>query len=228
MLQTLLLIFIWACIVDANTEKVIFLGPRKLEVPLQSPTLEDLKLDTLSPAHWSIRTHIAAEFPTDSSKHGPSSWLLIHQLEEGRRYEIRICWAATQPTDFRLDTYELPIVFETPELITSLAQYADSRHFSSEERSSNSHNRISSMLFLRIQAAADYYTMNQTLMEQVPPVFVDIILDPFFLNVVPRSLIPTIIYIIILAIGSWLLSKRINTWLQVLTINTTEVVKKVS
>jgi len=70
----------------------------------------------------------------------------------------------------------------------------------------------SSTLFLHILAAADYYTMNQTLMQYVEPVFVDIILDPFIFNIFPRSLIPTGAYIALLAIGSWYLSKYISEW----------------
>jgi len=53
---------------------------------------------------------------------------------------------------------------------------------------------LESVLFLRILAAADYFTANATLMESVQPVRADIILDPFFLNVFPRSLVPTVIY----------------------------------
>jgi hypothetical protein len=79
----------------ANTEKVIFLGPSTLQIPVEPPTLENLQLDTLSPAAWSVRTHVEAEFPTDIAKYGQSKWLLLHSLEEGRRYEVRICWAAT-------------------------------------------------------------------------------------------------------------------------------------
>jgi ethanolamine transporter EutH len=73
---------------------------------------------------------------------------------------------------------------------------------------------VSSTLFLQIFAAADYYTTNKTLMEQVPPVFVDIILDPYLFNVFPRSLVPTAVYIVLLAIGSWFLSKHISQWFQ--------------
>jgi hypothetical protein len=79
----------------ANTEKVIFLGPEHLHVPLGHPTLEDLQLEALSPQHWTLRTHIEAEFPSESSKYGHSSWYLLHRLQEGQRYEVRICWAAT-------------------------------------------------------------------------------------------------------------------------------------
>lgn len=48
-----------------------------------------------------------------------------------------------------------------------------------------------SVLFLRIHAAADYFTNEQGLMENVPQVIADVILDPFLGNVFPRSLMPT-------------------------------------
>lgn len=43
-------------------------------------------------------------------------------------------------------------------------------------------------------------------MENVPPVDVDIILDPYLLSVFPRSLVPTAGYIVVLAVGSWFLA----------------------
>jgi hypothetical protein len=87
-------------------------------------------------------------------------------------------------------------------------------------------NEEISTLFLRIQAAADYYTMNRTLMENVPPVFVDIILDPYLFNVLPRSLVPTVGYILLLAIGGWYLSKYIGRWIEDLTREDVGAVKK--
>ena len=68
--------------------------------------------------------------------------------------------------------------------------------------------------------------MNRTLMENVPPVFVDIILDPYLFNVLPRSLAPTVAYIILLAIGSWYLSKYISRWIQSLARDDIEFKKK--
>jgi len=56
--------------------------------------------------------------------------------------------------------------------------------------------------------------MNQTLMESVPAVYVDIILDPYIFNVFPGSLVPTAGYIVILAIVSWYLSEYISRWVQ--------------
>ncbi|KAI9647694.1 hypothetical protein NHQ30_004079 [Ciborinia camelliae] len=209
-----------------NTEKVIFLGPETLTVPTEHPTLEDLHLDALSPQYHSLRTHIEAEFPTKDSKYGQSTWYLLHRLKEGQRYEVRICWAATEPTSFRLNTYDLTTVFETPDLITSLAQYSETRQpvfndvqdhtpkiSQADFKYKHRQDDVSSTLFLQIYAAADYYTMNRTLMENVPPVFVDIILDPYIFNILPRSLVPTIAYVILLAVGSWYISRYIMDWM---------------
>jgi hypothetical protein len=63
-----------------------------------------------------------------------------------------------------------------------------------------------SILFLRIFAAADYFTLNTTLMETVPPVAADLILDPFLLNVFPRSLVPTAGWIAIVAATAWIVA----------------------
>lgn len=72
-----------------------------------------------------------------------------------------------------------------------------------------------STLFLRILAMADYYTSNGTLMrnENVPHVFVDVILDPFILNVLPRSLVSSLVYLGILALGAWALARNVMGWI---------------
>ncbi|KAL3427568.1 hypothetical protein PVAG01_01077 [Phlyctema vagabunda] len=210
----------------ANTEKVIFLGPASLEIPVEHPTLDDLQLDILSPQRWSLRTHLRAEFPTVEAKHGEATWLVLNGLTEGQRYEVRICWAATQPTSFQLETYELQAVFENPELITSLARFSESRqppekpledlasNAAAELKSSKqSYHDGSSVLLLQILTAADYHTKNQTLMKHVPPVYVDIILDPFLFNVFPRSLVPTAAHILIVAVAGIFLSKYIARWI---------------
>jgi len=64
------------------------------------------------------------------------------------------------------------------------------------------------------------------LMEDVPPVFVDIILDPYLFNVFPRSLGPTAAYILLLAFGSWYLSKYISGWFQSFAGHSTNSAKK--
>ncbi|KAI0011658.1 hypothetical protein F4779DRAFT_571577 [Xylariaceae sp. FL0662B] len=212
----------------ANTEKTIFLGPATANIPATHPTLEDLHIATLTPDSCIIRTHLEAQFPNSSSPHGKPTWVLLDELSEGQRYEVRIC-CLQQPTAFSLATYELQTVFESPELVSELSEYSWSRqsvggnHEPPASSTSSTRDlksgREASVLFLRILTAADYYTMNKTLMVDVPPVFVDIILDPFVLNVLPRSLVPTVGYIIVVAITSWFLARQISTWIRQVAVN---------
>lgn len=122
-----------------------------------------------------------------------------------------------QPTDFWLDTYLVAQVFDTPELITSLAQHSEQLQESDAKdqrhKTFETPPVVQSILFLRIQAAASYYTTNRTLMEHSELVDVDIILDPFLLNILPRSLGPLAIYITAVAVGAWFLSAYIYRWL---------------
>ncbi|KAI1855914.1 hypothetical protein JX265_011997 [Neoarthrinium moseri] len=206
----------------ANTEKAIFLGPRAAAhaTPLLGGS-EDLAVPVLTPEHGAIRTHLEARFPSDAAPFGKVTWIGLEDLAEGQRYEVRVCWAATQPTDFRLDTYETDAVYGDLELRdefhSSAREYVGSR---AEERpgstqpSGRKPGQETSVLYLRILAAADYYTTNKTLMNDVPPVLVDIILDPFVFNVLPQSLVPTVGYIIVVAALSWFLARRISTWVR--------------
>lgn len=221
-LQLLILLAICFKGVLANTEKLIFIAPGQLQVPTEHPTLEDLRLQTLSPDQWSIRTQLDAEFPSNFSPRGKASWILLQDLETGQRYEVRVCWAATQPTSFHMQEFEIPVVFQTPELINSLADYADMaiqralKEYPESEVpaiAEQARERESSMLLLQIHSAADYYTKNKMMMDQVPGVFVDIILDPYVFNVFPRSMLPTVGYIALLAFGSWYLSRFISSQL---------------
>lgn len=92
-------------------------------------------------------------------------------------------------------------------MITSLYNYSTSRPLPSSPPSPNKdEEHQSSLLLLRIAAAADYFTTNATLMATPEPVLVDIILDPFLGNVLPRSLLPTVGYVIVVALGSWVLA----------------------
>lgn len=68
---------------------------------------------------------------------------------------------------------------------------------------------LSSVLFLRIDAAADYFTTDRELMLRPEPVLADVILDPFVLNVLPRTLVPTVGYVVLVAAASWVLASRV-------------------
>ncbi|KLU91548.1 hypothetical protein MAPG_10066 [Magnaporthiopsis poae ATCC 64411] len=245
LLSLLLAALVLAQQAAANVEKTIFLGPQTINVPQQGPTFDNLHLDVLSPAaDLAIRTRLQAEFPNSTSgSRGKATWLLLDDLTPGQRYEVRVCWAATQPTAFTLEAYEIPAVWNTPALISSLAEYSSSRIREDEAAgdgnavgspdskpkpnnkprktrpSPGSKERHASMLLLQILAAADYYTDNQTLMSNVAPVHVDIILDPFIMNILPQSLAPTVGYVLFIATVFWFVAQRTAAWVQKLAVD---------
>jgi hypothetical protein len=49
----------------------------------------------LSPLDTILPTRLAVQFPTEAVPRGLESWYLLRGLDEGRRYEVRICWPAT-------------------------------------------------------------------------------------------------------------------------------------
>jgi len=67
---------------------------------------------------------------------------------------------------------------------------------------------------LRILAAADYFTTDAALMRNVPRVDVDIILDPFLFNALPRSIAGTACYIVAVGVVSYFLARRIASWIR--------------
>ncbi|KAI9774916.1 MAG: hypothetical protein M1840_000132 [Geoglossum simile] len=232
-----MLLLLWVGTSHANIEKVVFLGPKAFPIPPEHPNLDDLQLASLSPRRPYLRTQLRAAFPGGGTNKGEVSWFLLEHLRAGQRYELRICWAATQPTQFWLYTYPLPTVFETPTLITSLASYSGSLQNpplvagAAEPALHGAPESIlvphvadpSSILFLQLFAAADYFTSNASLMQNVPLLDVDIILDPYLLNAIPRSLVPTATYIAFLAAGSWLFSGI--AWSFLSAFSQTQVVK---
>ncbi|RKF60452.1 hypothetical protein OnM2_050004 [Erysiphe neolycopersici] len=209
--------------VFANTEKVIFVGPERNSVLISEYyNIWNLCLQTLSPRHETLRTQVLAEFPSLISKYGRDSWFLLDGISKGQRFEVRICWTATQPTSFHLVTHEISKVHKSLNLKSSLEQYSRSRKLdandSYEMKVKNHHDLKntelieSSVLLLQISATADYYTSKTSLMQNPLPVYVDIILDPYFLNIIPMSLLTTTAYILMLAIGGWYFATFLIYW----------------
>lgn len=120
-----------------------------------------------------------------------------------------------------MDVFELHTVWGTAELIQSITEYASSRTNPSQDpepqipefKSDEAGKGSSSVLLLRILAAADYFTDDADLMLDPPPVLVDLILDPFLYNVLPRSLISTSGYIVAVAIVTWFAARWIASYL---------------
>ncbi|KAK2746235.1 hypothetical protein FQN57_003357 [Myotisia sp. PD_48] len=195
----------------ANVEKTIFTAP---EPPVEDSQLPQVNLETLSPSVPTIRRYLEASFPSDEAPTGTGTWFRLTDLVPGKRYEVRVCWLATQPTAFTLSTHTPSRVFNSPSLLASLATFADQKPQvnqvvpdSIQADSASSSSGVT--LFLLIHAAADYFTLDDKLMRDVPPVHVDLILDPYILNILPRSLLPTVIYILFVAVIGWYISQYI-------------------
>ncbi|PWY86871.1 hypothetical protein BO70DRAFT_333453 [Aspergillus heteromorphus CBS 117.55] len=210
-----LLLLLFATLAAANVEKTIFLGPPPSTIPTPHPPIDDLGLARLSPSQPILRTSLNASFPTPDTL-GTDSWYFLENLTPGRRYEVRICWLATQPTTFILTTHTLPHALSDPILLTSITKYSSTRLITATPDLDNAHISgpsdsapvADSVLFLRIRATADYFSTDAGLMANVPPVAADIILDPFLGNVFPRSLVPTACYVVVVGgvaalVGGW-------------------------
>jgi hypothetical protein len=120
-----------------------------------------------------------------------------------------------------VDTFALSTVRDSPELLASLQTYSASREAealaakdSSSSSSSSEQEDESSVLLLRILAAADYFTTDAALMNDVPPVDVDIILDAFLFNVVPRSLVHKVVWLAAVAVVGFFVARNLVLWFQ--------------
>jgi hypothetical protein len=79
----------------ANVEKAIFLGPEPSTVSLDDVG-SHLGLPQLVPSeHCSNCRAIRTRLSTSFSGRGAEHWVQVNGLEEGKRYEVRICWPAT-------------------------------------------------------------------------------------------------------------------------------------
>ncbi|KAF4943376.1 hypothetical protein FGADI_13458 [Fusarium gaditjirri] len=217
----------------ANVEKTIFTAPASLLIPLQKPSLGDLRLPILTPDTPNIRTHINRIFPSEPKDYasGVATWVLLDKLNQGQRYEFRVCWAAIQPTGFDLGVYELDTVWQTPELIQSLANYSFSRQdqeagLTKESTQTEGREREASILLLQIKASADYFSNDAALMKDPSPVHVDLILDPYLYGIVPRSLVPAAGYLVLVGAVAWCVSRSIASKLQRIAVTTDGANKK--
>lgn len=118
-----------------------------------------------------------------------------------------------------MDVYELDTVWDTPELMQSLADYAYSRQSSTDSQEDREEGeRSASVLLLQIKASADYFTDDAALMRDPPPVLVDLILDPYLYNLIPRSLVPTIGFLVLVGLVAWFVARSVASKLQLIAV----------
>ncbi|KLJ06292.1 hypothetical protein EMPG_10276 [Blastomyces silverae] len=241
-----LLLLLLAGVVFANVEKTIFTAPKPSPLQSHQDLFDDLEIERLSPQMPSTRTYALASFPSEEAPRGFENWFYLDSLKPGQRYEVRVCYLATQPTSFTLTTYTVSEILDSSSLISSLTTFATShlptlleqldkdyrqnqqQHLAADEhqpsnpfalppklgrsaRRDASNRASTSALFLQVHAVADYFAADKGLMDNVPPVHVDVILDPYLFNLFPKSLLPTAVYIIILAGVAWAISSLVWT-----------------
>ncbi|QLI67106.1 uncharacterized protein G6M90_00g034920 [Metarhizium brunneum] len=178
------------------------------------PALSSLNINTLTQDELSVRTNLDRIFASKQTGfQGQPSWILLTNLTENQRYELRVCWSALEPTRFDMEAYTLDTVLENDKLLQSLNAYAAFRPKIQTTKQSTIIPNSSSLL-IEIHSAADYFTDNAELMANPPPVLVDLILDPFLLNVLPKSLLPTVGYLSLLGVVTWFVARWVASSLQ--------------
>ncbi|KID77732.1 hypothetical protein MBR_02180, partial [Metarhizium brunneum ARSEF 3297] len=211
------------CVVG-NVEKIIFIGPPPSAMGSSNhPALSSLNINTLTQDELSVRTNLDRIFASKQTGfQGQPSWILLTNLTENQRYELRVCWSALpwpslmldqEPTRFDMEAYTLDTVLENDKLLQSLNAYAAFRPKIQTTKQSTIIPNSSSLL-IEIHSAADYFTDNAELMANPPPVLVDLILDPFLLNVLPKSLLPTVGYLSLLGVVTWFVARWVASSLQ--------------
>lgn len=109
--------------------------------------------------------------------------------------------------------------------MSTLASYSESRQVQAESDGNNLIPAVSSstvagkqsVLFIRIQAAADYYSADKDLMANVAPISVDIILDPYLMNIFPKSLVSTAIWVVLVAVAGYFIAQIISRYIQIVS-----------
>ncbi|RPA99547.1 hypothetical protein L873DRAFT_1683104 [Choiromyces venosus 120613-1] len=119
------------------------------------------------------------------------------------------------PTDFTLNIYTPSQLLDKPSLLAHMTAYATRQlPFSAVNELSGPSADPRSALYLDIQAKADYYTHKKHRMETPDSVGVEIILDPFILNLLPESLLPIIITIVLITLSAFWASGRVYSTLR--------------
>ncbi|KAF1810981.1 hypothetical protein P152DRAFT_73105 [Eremomyces bilateralis CBS 781.70] len=195
---------LFVLLVQANVEKVVFIAQPSIPILDIHPTLDDLDVLSLHPHHLQE----PASLPVSFSAPDNSSWYLLENLRIGQRFEVRVCWPATYPTKIDVDVLSISEVLQVPELIQSLVLYSENRDYSCIVQEPVPELKHTSKHFLRIQASPEYISPDTELMLKPYPVPVDIILDPYLLNILPASLVPTGVYICVTGLLSWFVAKK--------------------
>lgn len=121
------------------------------------------------------RTRTALRSPRLLASYGMSP----HSLYPQRATNVMTDDHEQQPTQFWIEAYNVTHVFNTPSLIQDLAEFAENRQADlisqvAQHPAPGVVAASQSALLLRVWAAADYFTTDQTLMQHPLPVDINI------------------------------------------------------
>ncbi|KAF8455387.1 hypothetical protein BGX38DRAFT_1267308 [Terfezia claveryi] len=200
----------------ANVEKVIFIPNSPTDPPLQLTRIPSnlIRLSPNSPrlsTALNLTTNITGR-ERDEGGNGRggegegeerATWAVLEKLNLGKRYEVRIIWAATEPAKFELGVFTAVEVGEMG--VEGLVIQGEEKGGKEEERKEANDGSQGIVMYLRVLAKKDPYNPD--------PVKIELILDPFLWNILPESLLCIGVVVVLVAGAAWWVSGRVERWL---------------
>ncbi|BFZ53185.1 hypothetical protein PYCC9005_000208 [Savitreella phatthalungensis] len=168
-------------ICSANTEKTIFTAPpasftaagednHKGRNGYNISNLTRISGASHGSGFATFRDAIVFPLPIDGASH--TRWYLLDELSSGRKYEVRVCWPASMPTIFTLTTVTAPV---------------------KEYKVDHPTSRV----ILRLDAFPELVPCKD-LVEDVRVDF-ELVLDPLLFGGLPRSIVWTVLLVVVSA-----------------------------
>ena len=155
----------------ANVEKVIFVpSPPDPPHPLQFPP----NLLRLSPDNPRLYTALDLNANINGGDRGGGGggeesaiWVVLETLIPGKRYEVRIVWAATEPAEFKLGVFPAVEAGEMGMGVSATVESVILGEEEEEKRAKEGKLRTSrgTIMYLRVLAKKDQYNPDPVMVE---------------------------------------------------------------
>ncbi|KAF8423643.1 hypothetical protein EV426DRAFT_574480 [Tirmania nivea] len=208
----------------ANVEKVIFVpsDSRPLQFTLNPNSLR------LSPDGPRLYTVLDLNANTTGSERNgggdggggrvgeereeSSTWVVLEKVIPGKRYEVRIVWAATEPAEFELGVFTAVEAVEAG--MGAGAEGSVIRGGEEGGKDGEKEGGLKSsqgtVMYLRVLAKKDRYNPD--------PVAVELVLDPFIWNILPESLLHIGAIVVLVAGAAWWAGAMVDRWLSMVAL----------
>lgn len=170
----------------SNTEKKTFIPQSSgFTIDASLPSIATKGLSGIGKLRYNLTLTRPADRDDDS---WTEVWFKLDGLAPRTRYEARVCWPATNPTEFVL------AIFNTEQYRMMFAPLITSMKAKDGDKA---------QMLLRLCARPDIVSHIPRLMQSKPEVTFDIIIDPLVFDVLPRSLVGTVILILFTLLLAW-------------------------